>query len=288
MARLCVKALETGIETEYVKHLIRKYNLFPDTPPLELEEWPWKVRVFTLGRFGLETDGKPARSSKKAQKKPLEMLKALIAFGGRDVSEDEIIDVLWPEAEGDTAQQSFRTTLHRLRKLLGNENAVQSHQEAVSINQHLCWVDTWAFERLIDLSDAAAGKGQTDKAIQYCKKAIEMYKGHFLIKEHEYSWAIPNRERLRGMFLNHIERLGSCWEDSGQYKKAVECYQKALEVDDLAEEVYQRIMKCYQKLGLRAEALAAYKRCCRSIKQVFGVGPSPETETIYKSILSDR
>jgi hypothetical protein len=41
MTELCLKALDSGIEVEYVKNLIRKRGLVPDTPPFECEDWPW-------------------------------------------------------------------------------------------------------------------------------------------------------------------------------------------------------------------------------------------------------
>ncbi len=71
---LCVKALESGIEVEYVKELIRKRGLFPDTSPHEIENWPWELKIYTLGQFKLEKDGKPIQFSGKIQQKPLEML----------------------------------------------------------------------------------------------------------------------------------------------------------------------------------------------------------------------
>ncbi|MEK7699811.1 MAG: hypothetical protein AAB332_05350, partial [Planctomycetota bacterium] len=46
MARLCVEALEAGIETEYVRNLIRKRDLIPDSPPLGCENWPWPLKRY--------------------------------------------------------------------------------------------------------------------------------------------------------------------------------------------------------------------------------------------------
>ena len=51
MAGLCGRALEAGIEPEYVGTLIRQRGLVPDDPPLNVEAWPWPVKVYTLGRF---------------------------------------------------------------------------------------------------------------------------------------------------------------------------------------------------------------------------------------------
>jgi DNA-binding SARP family transcriptional activator len=65
---------------------------------------------------------------------------------------------------------------------------------------------------------------------------------------------------------------------------ALECYQKGLEVDDLIEEFYQRMMKCYYQLGRRAEALSVYKRCSEVLSSVLGIEPSEETVALAREL----
>ena len=120
-ARLCIKALEEGIEVPYVQEIIRKRRLIPEKPPLHLENWPWPVKIRTLGRFELFKNGNPFNFPGKAQKKPLLLLKALIALGGKDVDEERLTDILWPEADGDQAYSALTTTLSRLRQLMGEK-----------------------------------------------------------------------------------------------------------------------------------------------------------------------
>ena len=43
MARLCSRALEKGIEEEYVRDLIRIFRLPPDNISPEIENWPWPL-----------------------------------------------------------------------------------------------------------------------------------------------------------------------------------------------------------------------------------------------------
>ena len=77
----------------------------------------------------------------------MELLKALIALGGGDVPTDKLIDILWTEPlEGDE-QKAFDVTVHRLRKLLGHEKAIQVTDRRVSLNPQIVWVDLWALER---------------------------------------------------------------------------------------------------------------------------------------------
>jgi LuxR family maltose regulon positive regulatory protein len=291
MTRLCTKALEAGIEVDYVRDLIKKRGLVSDISPLHLENWPWPLKIFTLGRFGLVKDGKPVRFSGKVQKKPLALLKALITFGGREVSEEQLMDILWFEADGDVAHKSFATTLHRLRKLIGNEKAIQLQEGRLTLDPRYCWVDVWAFERILGQVDAAwkegLAKNKIAQTIQLAEKAIEMYRGPFLAAEIDQPWTISFRERLRSKFLRNVGKLGLYWEQVGDFNKALNCYQKGLEVDDLAEEFYQRLIICYKRLGRRAEALTVYNRCRNTFSTVLGVEPSPVTEAICKSLLTD-
>jgi hypothetical protein len=174
MSMLCARALEAGIEVEYVQEMIKKRKLTPEKPHLHLENWPWPLKVFTLGRFELLKDGKPIRFSRKAKQKPLSMLKALIAFGGKEVREDQIMDALWPEADGDMAQQSFATNLHRLRQLLGYEKAILRQEGKLTLDDKFCWVDLWVFEAILEQADGQWKKERVEKAIKpdSCKKII--------------------------------------------------------------------------------------------------------------------
>jgi len=52
-ARLCQKALDAGIEVEYVHEFIRRLKIVPEEPPLHLESWPWPLKIDTLGSFEL-------------------------------------------------------------------------------------------------------------------------------------------------------------------------------------------------------------------------------------------
>lgn len=140
----CVKALEHNIEVEYIQNLIRTRNLFPEEAPLHLDNWPWPLKIYTLGQLEIFKNDKPLRFSGRVQQKPLELLKLLIALGGKEVSSDIITDTLWPNAEGDAAQNSLEITLHRLRKLLGENRAIIRQEDRLTISRRYIWVDIWA------------------------------------------------------------------------------------------------------------------------------------------------
>ena len=289
MARLCEKALEQNIEVEYVQDLIRKRHLMPEESSVGIERWPWPVKIYTLGRLSVLKDGRPLQFTGKMQRKPLELLQALIAYGGRLVREDQLVEALWPDAEGDAAHRSFATTLHRLRKLAGHDAAIVLKGNRLSLDPRRCWVDVWAFERLLGTMDSTlkenrTGTVQDDTVSRMSEKALALYRGPFLGGESGPAWAIPLHERLRSKFLRHLGELGRRWENEGQWDRAVTLYQKGLEVERLAEEFSQRLMICHQRLGRPAEALATYHRCRASLATALGVAPSAETEAIYRAL----
>jgi len=289
IAKLCIKALEAKIEIEYVQELIRRLNVIPEESPIDLENWPWPLKIFTLGRFELIKDGNPVQFSGKVQKKPLSMLKALIAFGGRKVREEQIADLLWPESDGDIAHQSFEIALHRLRQLIGHHKAVQLQEGCLTLDPRYCWIDIWAFEGLVEKVDATwieERKGMDmAETTQLIQKALDIYQGVFLPKETFEPWTDSLRERLRNKFLRCVEKLGHYWEKSGQWEKAVECYERGLEVDELIEEFYRHLMVSYQKLDQATKALSVYNRCKKTLSSALGIEPSAKTQAIYRQLL---
>ncbi len=124
VARLYAEALQENIEVDYVQEVIRQRHLAPPDDALNLDRWPWPLKIYGFGAIELVKDDVPIRFTRKAPKKPLQLLKALVALGGSQVTEQHLIDALWPDDEGDKAHTAFSTTLNRLRKLIGTETII--------------------------------------------------------------------------------------------------------------------------------------------------------------------
>lgn len=283
---LYMKALQMDIETDYVREAIRRKGMVPEHPPLHIKNWPWPLKIYTLGRFSILKDDVPIQFPAKAQKKPMEMLKVLIAQGGQGVNKTRISDALWPDAEGDRAEQAFTTTLHRLRKLMGSDRAIKVQDGKVSLNSAVCWVDGKVFEHLLARADDALHRKDQDRAMAYTEYALTIYNGAFLAGDEWAPWAVSQRERLRSKFLLAVDRLGANLIAAGQWEKAAGYYHRSLDVDDLCEETYQHLMHCLRKLGRKSALRAIYQRCKNNLDAALGITPSDETVAIYQSALN--
>jgi len=119
-----------GIDTELARTIIRSFGIKPRRP--DIDNWPWLLKVSTLGKFEVLVNDEPLESSRKSPRRPLALLKALIAFGSREVPGAKLVDALWAEEDGDAAQRDFDVALYRLRKLLGDPKAILFEDAALA------------------------------------------------------------------------------------------------------------------------------------------------------------
>jgi DNA-binding SARP family transcriptional activator len=285
----CIRALEQHIEEAYVQKLIASNNLYPASPPLHLDNWPWKIRIYTLGRFGILHDGNPVNNNNKGKNKPVELLKALIAMGGRDVDEARLCEALWQDADGDNAHSSYTSTLSRLRKLLGSESLLVQNGQ-LSLNDRLCWLDTWAYYRALGELESMLLHSETlqMELVEKQKNHIfSLYHGLFMEKEAQMAWMLPERERLQTRLLRMIRQLIGFYSNRGHCKKVIALYEKAQELDPLSEEYYRGLMQCYASSGNNGKALAIYDNCRNILNATFAIQPSQKTTRLYNTIKSD-
>jgi ATP/maltotriose-dependent transcriptional regulator MalT/DNA-binding SARP family transcriptional activator len=282
MAVLLAKALELGIETDYVRNLIRKRELDPPQEARASESWPWLLKIRTLGSFSFARDGAPVLLEGKVQRKPLELLKALIAFGTAGVSEQKICDALWPDAEADDARRNFKITLHRLRSLIGHE-AVVLRESKLLLDSCYCWVDAHAMEPMLDRIVSASASMPIAELQHLGAQIMALYRGAFLAAD-EAVFAITPRERLRAKLMHAITALTERLQREGQTGQIFAWFEKGIEIEPLAESFYQGIMRACLALQRPAEGLAVYERCRKTLVAQLQINPTPETEALAKAL----
>ena len=284
LAELAAFALEHGVTPTFAGELIRRRGLRP--PSVATAHWPWPLRIQTLGRFALVAGERPLVFDGKLPKKPLALLKALLALGAHEVPEHRLTDALWPDADADAAHDAFNVALHRLRKLIPQGSDVVRLQDGhVSLDAGLCWIDWRAFEALVAEADRSAG-GPGDAALEALRRALALYEGHFLADDRDEAWSLPARERLRSKFNRVVIACGRALSAAGREAEALDSYRRGLETDDLAEEFYQGVMRCALVLQRPAEGLTVYYRLERMLARLFGIAPSPASQALRQSLLA--
>ena len=210
VARLFVRALETGVEVEWVRAAIRARQL--PAPPQAPEHWPWTVRVRALGGFEVSIEGGRMRDGRKAASKPLDLLRLLAAHGHAAVRVDLIAEILWPGDGREGRQKAFEVTIARLRRLLQCDAAIIVYDHRARLNDEIVWSDVQALNGHLErVEAAAAGSADAHAAMD---AALLLYRGACLADVPQ-TWAnavaVALRERLAAALLREMrsEQVGT-------------------------------------------------------------------------------
>lgn len=283
VAHLWARAIEVDGLSDVLIRQIRARRLAP--PHNHVGPWPIGITIRTLPRLLIEKDGVAISFSGKPPRKPLELLKALVALGNRDISRATIISALWPDADSDSAETALRVTLSRLRKILGIDEAIIVAEGRLGLNRTICRIDVDFLGRALDEIEllAADSDAESGRLTEMAKILTDAYPGAFLASEAERPWMIALRERLQRRYCTGVENLGHRLEQWGNNDEAIALYRRALDHNNLAEAIYRQLMRAQLAIGQRADALATFRRCREMLSIVLGVSPSAETQALAKS-----
>jgi LuxR family transcriptional regulator, maltose regulon positive regulatory protein len=277
-AKVCALALRQRIAVPVAIEMIKRFQLRAPSP--DALDWPWPTRIQTLGEFAVLEDGEPVRGGRKLQRKPLELLKALIAFGCANVDAQRLAEAVWLELDGDAAMAALHAALLRLRKLLKHDGLLQLQEGKLSLDLSRCWVDTQAINHMFVALEGAPESTDAGTAASL----LALYRGDFLAREEEKPWILPTRERLHRRFLSCVALAGDRLEALQDWTAAIALYERALAASNLSEDMYRRLMRCQIAQGRHAEAIDTYRRCRELLSVVLSTKPSVETDALYQQI----
>jgi DNA-binding SARP family transcriptional activator len=279
-------ALDEGIETDYVRELIRLHELVPPDPDKVSEPWPWPVKISALGGLQIETATADSSVSRKTEKRPLQLLKILLAAGTTGLLVEQVIEDLCPERGGKSAYNIYSVTLHRLRQRLGQERYLLSDGGVLRLNRHFCWVDTWEFSRLCrQRNPHSAGIDSTEQQARKLERAIELYQGRFLAGQTDTTSQLVYSEELSRQFIQVIFARAKLLEKKCAWEKTIQVYQQGLQQLPQHEPFYRAIMFCYGQFGYHDGVRQTYQRCREALARNLTVAPSAETEKLYRKLL---
>jgi len=202
------------------------------------------------------------------------LLKAIIVFGGSAVSVDQLIDILWPEADGDRALNNLKVALSRLRRVvcLADERPppwLTVRNGRVSFDPAYCTIDALLFqEGVLKCLQKTSG---SDRLMRF----LDIYKADFLINDVNDIWIINFRRELKDLFVRGAVELARRCLKSDRAELALPYLNCAAERDPLNEAVYAFLMRSFLNIGYPANALQVFDRARRVLKDALDIEPGP-------------
>jgi DNA-binding SARP family transcriptional activator len=184
------------------------------------------IVIKTLGTFEVLVNGRAPGTTRKPPHRLLGILKVLIAKGGCAVNRSVLLDALWPDLDGDHANDAQQVALHRLRRLLSHHDALIINHGYVSLNPQLVEVDAFTLDGLCRNPFIQGFQ-------QRARTALKLYQGTFLPDELESAWSQRMRECMLAKFVNIVSAAGKELETQNDFEGAAALYEQALSADDL-------------------------------------------------------
>ena len=244
----------------------------------------YQLHVQTLGAFVVRRGAELIAPSEWRRDKARQLFQLLLTRRRRLLERDQIVELLWPGLDGETAERDFKVALSTLYRVL--EPALPARApSAYVLREGTLYglrpgadllLDAAQFEQAVVEGDRLAAKGD-EAFIERYRAALALYGGDFL-QDYPYDeWASEERERLLGLWLHAADRLASALAERTRWREVIDVCQAILQRDECWEQAYRLLMLAHARLGNRAQALRTYQRCVERLRAELDVPPSAAT-----------
>lgn len=223
-------------------------------------------------------------------------LLAYLAVNDSPASRNQLGVMLWPEAPTSQALTSLRAVLVDLRKTLGDQFLMTTHQ-TIGLTREAYGCDVTHFRTLLAASHShcpSVNHPICSSCVERLDEAVKLVRGDFLSGFHLRDetpfeeWQNQQNIQLRREYHLAIEKLAVAYTQQGDYLPAIQSVSQWLSSDPLEEKAHGYLMQLYALNGQRGLALRQYEACKEMLARELDVRPHEETTTILKTILNGQ
>lgn len=253
----------------------------PQVPPLS---------IYGFGKFRVFVGGKEVEDKLWKTRKSKYMFAYLAANGGKDVPDEKVMEIFWPDHEPEKARQSLYAALSHMRKALDavspgeSERTINARKGFYKFNTDRSYLlDIQEFDRLYDQGQARIKDGREDEAMVCLQKAEQLYQGEFMEGYYD-DWAVFMREELEMKYVEVLQVLMEHFQDLKKHDVVIDYAQRLLKHDPCQQEAHSALMHSYIQQGKPELAARQYQTCTQIMKNELNMSPSPELTELYLRI----
>ena len=251
---------------------------------------PVNLQVRMLGGFSIQQGSQEINDSDNRSRKVWLLLAYMVYCRNRSISLEELVDLLWAEAEGSTNPlNALKTMFHRVRTILNHLGNEAGHTLIIRREGSYAWnpdipftFDVEDFDSLCKTADAAV---DDEERLNLSLQALDLYQGDFLPKLSAEPWVVPIAAYFHNLYLKTVMNTLPLLENRNRLSEAVRLCRKGVEIDPYFEPLYQHLMQDLLDMGKQRDAIAAYEDMSKLLFENFGVMPSDESLSIYREAM---
>ena len=191
-------------------------------------------------------------------------------------SRQQLAFLFWPNSSESQARTNLRNLFHLLRQALPNPDLFLFLD-----GQTVQWRSDAPFTADVIQFETAAAQLSSAQSLQ---AAIDLYHGDLLTGCYA-DWILPERERLRQIFVETLDQLIVLFEHQGDFHSAISYSERLLRYDPLREDTYRQLMRLHILSGDHASAVRVFQTCVAVMKRELGIDVSALTLEAYKRLM---
>ena len=235
-----------------------------------------------LGSVEVEVGGQPGKLGPARQRA---VLAVLLLAAGHPVQGDELLSRVWGFDSPPAARQALRTYVCRLRQAVRGSglqvDRASGGYVAVVDPERL---DLSRFRRLVADARAAGRAGNSDGALAGLTEALGLWPGSALAGVHS-PWLADVRTALAEerlcVELDHNELA----LQRGQHAQLLPTLTAHVAQEPFDERLTGQLMLALQASGRASDALAAYERMRRRLRDELGTEPARALREVHQQVL---
>jgi DNA-binding SARP family transcriptional activator len=247
-----------------------------------------QLRIQLLGGFRVERAGVAPTASSWQRRTAKTLTKLLATHPRHRLHREQVLEILWPDVELESALNSFGKALHAARRALEPELLPRESSaylpltdSMVALDAEHVWIDADHFE---SLAEGALRRGD----LAGYERALAAYGGELLPEDRYEDWCAERRDHLAALHIQLLFALAEAHEERGSLSASAARLREALQHDPTREDVHRRLMGLYASMGARDQAMRQFQICEDALKRELDLAPEQSTVELHRRIQADR
>ncbi|MCC2685037.1 MAG: histidine kinase [Paenibacillaceae bacterium] len=233
-----------------------------------------------MGGFTLyDADRKPLPWRTNKEK---ELCAFLVHHRGQPVSQEAIMEALWPESDAEKAKPYLYNCTSLLRKKLqssGLPAAIHTVNNGYCLEMNRIYCDVAELEQRIDVVQ----QGKESKLSYQMERISALYQGSYM-DLCDYTWAIGRQEQLTVKCIQALRTMATSFREGGQSAPAISCLRKIMEIAPDSESDGRELIALLAETGERREAVQAGKQLEEAVRERLDLELEDETQALIQRL----
>lgn len=246
------------------------------------------LRVTLLGplsiRCGDGADAPVISEQDSSSKRLWSFLSYLLTFHKKQISQEELIDILWEDAAVSLPVNALKTLLHRARQMLETLGMGSGKELLLYRRGIYSWSPQVQLELDIERFDTLATAAEQRSDLDAALAAIDLYQGDFLPGASNSPWTVSLRTYYHARYLRLCSFAASLLQEQQRFREAVDVCRRATTFDPYDETCHLLLMQSLAAMGMRQAALQHYMEVSQLFHDQLGIPLSDPLSELYQKL----